>query len=106
MASFDIEQADIAPLMAALIGTAMPINNYGKLPRDLLNVPDEYIAKAMFNNALQTLAQYEKLFAEFKEGLFSSGLPSFDKLNDSVVSEFKASARKSIQEGSYENVVS
>ncbi|XP_037902929.1 GPI ethanolamine phosphate transferase 1 [Hermetia illucens] len=105
MASFDIEQADIAPLMAALIGTAMPINNYGKLPRDLLNVPDEYIAKAMFNNALQTLAQYEKLFAEFKEGLFSSGLPSFDKLNDSVVSEFKASARKSIQEGSYENVI-
>lgn len=34
---FDIEQADVAPLMSSLIGTAVPSNNLGKLPEQYLN---------------------------------------------------------------------
>lgn len=35
---YDIEQADVAPLMSTLLGTAPPVNNFGKLPFQYLNV--------------------------------------------------------------------
>uniref|UniRef100_A0A182PE48 GPI ethanolamine phosphate transferase 1 n=1 Tax=Anopheles epiroticus TaxID=199890 RepID=A0A182PE48_9DIPT len=53
-----INQADAAPLMAAILGTAVPKNSLGKLPRALLNVSEEYAAWAMRNNANQLLSQY------------------------------------------------
>jgi len=35
----DVAQADLAPLMAALIGTAVPKNNVGKLHANFLRMP-------------------------------------------------------------------
>ena len=35
---YDVEQADVAPFMATLLGTAPPVNNFGKLPYQYLNV--------------------------------------------------------------------
>lgn len=37
---FDLKQADNVPLMSALIGTAVPTNNLGKLPEHYLNVTE------------------------------------------------------------------
>jgi hypothetical protein len=37
---FDMDQADVAPLMASLIGVACPINSLGKLPTTYLNVTE------------------------------------------------------------------
>lgn len=37
---FDIEQADVASLISALIGNAIPVNNVGRLPHIYLNVSD------------------------------------------------------------------
>lgn len=34
---FDINQIDVAPLMASLLGIAVPVNNYGQLPHEYLN---------------------------------------------------------------------
>lgn len=34
---FDIEQIDIAPLMAGLLGIPVPVNSYGQLPHQYLN---------------------------------------------------------------------
>lgn len=34
---FDILQADAAPLMASLIGVAVPVNSFGTLPLEYLN---------------------------------------------------------------------
>ncbi|XP_041788766.1 GPI ethanolamine phosphate transferase 1 [Anopheles merus] len=53
-----LNQADAAPLMAAVLGIAVPKNSLGKLPRSLLNVSEEYAAWAMRNNAEQLLSQY------------------------------------------------
>uniref|UniRef100_A0A8W7PRQ1 GPI ethanolamine phosphate transferase 1 n=1 Tax=Anopheles coluzzii TaxID=1518534 RepID=A0A8W7PRQ1_ANOCL len=53
-----LNQADVAPLMAAVLGIAVPKNSLGKLPRSLLNVSEEYAAWAMRNNAEQLLSQY------------------------------------------------
>lgn len=36
----DIQQADVAPLISALIGNAVPVNNVGRLPHIYLNATD------------------------------------------------------------------
>ncbi|XP_058128758.1 GPI ethanolamine phosphate transferase 1-like [Anopheles ziemanni] len=53
-----IQQADAAPLMSAVLGISVPKNSIGKLPRSMLNVSEEYGAWAMRNNADQLLQQY------------------------------------------------
>ncbi|XP_052863385.1 GPI ethanolamine phosphate transferase 1-like [Anopheles cruzii] len=53
-----INQADVAPVMSAILGIAVPKNNLGTLPHHLLNVSEEYAAWAMSNNAEQLLEQY------------------------------------------------
>ncbi|KAJ1729090.1 Glycosyl phosphatidyl inositol anchor synthesis [Coemansia biformis] len=54
----DVNQADIAPLMASLIGVNFPLNSVGTLPLDYLDVAAEFRARAALTNALQVLEQY------------------------------------------------
>ncbi|XP_055377960.1 GPI ethanolamine phosphate transferase 1 [Condylostylus longicornis] len=84
----EVEQAAVAPLMSSLIGVAAPMNNYGKLPVEILNVSDEYAAEAVFNNAKQILLQYETLHSEFDTGLLSNYLPRFNKLEIATINIF------------------
>lgn len=37
---FDVKQADVAPLMSALIGDAVPVNNVGQMPHVYLNATE------------------------------------------------------------------
>ena len=55
----DVNQADIAPLMASLIGLSFPLNSVGVLPLDYLNDTDKYKAEALLSNAQQILASYQ-----------------------------------------------
>ncbi|XP_071959255.1 GPI ethanolamine phosphate transferase 1-like [Antedon mediterranea] len=55
----DVNQADIATLMASLIGIAYPMNSVGVLPIGYLNISEEYKAKSLLTNAKQILAQYQ-----------------------------------------------
>ena len=54
----DVKQADIAPLMASLIGVPFPMNSVGTLPLEYLDASPEFKAKAALVNAKQILAQY------------------------------------------------
>ncbi|KAJ2746284.1 Glycosyl phosphatidyl inositol anchor synthesis [Coemansia sp. BCRC 34301] len=54
----DVNQADIAPLMASLIGINFPLNSVGTLPIKYLNASGEFCARAAQTNALQVLEQY------------------------------------------------
>ncbi|PIA16993.1 PigN-domain-containing protein [Coemansia reversa NRRL 1564] len=54
----DVNQADIAPLMASLIGLNFPLNSVGTLPLSYLNATDEFRARASLTNAMQVLEQY------------------------------------------------
>ncbi|KAF9134927.1 Glycosyl phosphatidyl inositol anchor synthesis [Mortierella sp. 14UC] len=54
----DVKQADIAPLMASLIGTHYPVNSVGELPLPYLDTPDSFRAASTFTNTLQILEQY------------------------------------------------
>ncbi|XP_063700106.1 GPI ethanolamine phosphate transferase 1-like [Culicoides brevitarsis] len=67
---FDIEQADVTPLLASLIGVPVPVNNIGKLPHQYLNATTEFVANALKNNALQLLKQYKKLYMRTRQKKF------------------------------------
>lgn len=49
----DIQQIDVAPLIASLLGINIPINSLGKLPYQYLNTSQQNIAKLMISNVQQ-----------------------------------------------------
>ncbi|MBW0489364.1 hypothetical protein O181_029079 [Austropuccinia psidii MF-1] len=55
----DIDQADIAALMAALTGICVPSNSVGRLPLSYLNASSAELARATYANTRQILQQYE-----------------------------------------------
>uniref|UniRef100_A0A8C4KYC1 GPI ethanolamine phosphate transferase 1 n=1 Tax=Equus asinus TaxID=9793 RepID=A0A8C4KYC1_EQUAS len=63
----DINQADIAPLMASLIGVPFPLNSVGILPLDYLNNTDLFKAESIFTNAIQILEQFKVKMTQKKE---------------------------------------
>ncbi|CAO0798155.1 unnamed protein product [Mucor circinelloides] len=63
----DIRQADIAPLMAHLVGINLPVNSVGELPLSYLDADEMTKAQAAFSNARQILEQYQVKHNEKEE---------------------------------------
>uniref|UniRef100_A0AAQ4Q5C7 GPI ethanolamine phosphate transferase 1 n=1 Tax=Gasterosteus aculeatus aculeatus TaxID=481459 RepID=A0AAQ4Q5C7_GASAC len=63
----DVNQADIAPLMASLIGVPFPLNSVGILPLLYLNNSEHFKAESMYTNAIQVLEQYKIKMTQKKE---------------------------------------
>ncbi|OZJ04522.1 hypothetical protein BZG36_02247 [Bifiguratus adelaidae] len=55
----DIKQADIAPLMASLVGLNYPLNSVGKLPLVYLDNTPQFKAESALVNAIQIYEQYK-----------------------------------------------
>lgn len=72
-----MEQAQMTPLMSALLGIATPMNNFGTLPRHFLNSSVEYEFLAAQNNAYQLLEQYRALLKQHEQGWLTPFLPKF-----------------------------
>ncbi|KAK7005569.1 hypothetical protein SK128_027618, partial [Halocaridina rubra] len=67
----DLHQADLAPLMASIIGIPIPVNNMGVLHMEYLGSSEEYKAGALFANARQMLAQYQQKRSQKEEDTMS-----------------------------------
>uniref|UniRef100_A0A8C5X2P7 GPI ethanolamine phosphate transferase 1 n=1 Tax=Malurus cyaneus samueli TaxID=2593467 RepID=A0A8C5X2P7_9PASS len=67
----DVNQADIAPLMASLIGVPFPLNSVGTLPVEYLNSSAHFKAESMFTNAVQILEQFKVKMNQKKETTLS-----------------------------------
>lgn len=67
----DVNQADIATLMASLIGVPIPVNSVGVLPLLYLNNSDQFKAESMYTNAVQVLEQFKMKMTQKKETTLS-----------------------------------
>ncbi|KAA8580876.1 hypothetical protein FQN60_013834 [Etheostoma spectabile] len=102
----DVNQADIAPLMASLIGVPFPVNSVGVLPLLYLNNSDQFKAESMYTNAIQVLEQYKMKMAQKKETTLSFLFTTYQPLTESKQAEFIHKARILIQLEKYEDAIS
>ncbi|XP_076991433.1 GPI ethanolamine phosphate transferase 1 [Tamandua tetradactyla] len=102
----DVNQADIAPLMASLIGVPFPLNSVGTLPVDYLNNTDLFKAESMFANAVQILEQFKVKMAQKKEVTLPFLFTPFKLLSDSKQLNILKKARSYIKQRKYDEVVS
>uniref|UniRef100_A0A8D3DYB2 GPI ethanolamine phosphate transferase 1 n=1 Tax=Scophthalmus maximus TaxID=52904 RepID=A0A8D3DYB2_SCOMX len=100
----DVSQADIAPLMASLIGVPIPVNSVGVLPHTYLNNSDLFKAESMYTNAIQVLEQFKSRSSSLFLCLFSFFPPR--QLTESKQAGFINKARMLIQLEKYEDAVS
>ncbi|XP_023589712.1 GPI ethanolamine phosphate transferase 1 [Trichechus manatus latirostris] len=102
----DVNQADIAPLMASLIGVPFPLNSVGTLPLDYLNNTDLFKAESMFTNAVQILEQFKVKMTQKKEVTLSFLFTPFKLLSDSKQLDILRKARSYIKQRKYAEAVS
>ncbi|XP_004703176.1 GPI ethanolamine phosphate transferase 1-like [Echinops telfairi] len=102
----DVNQADIAPLMASLIGVPFPLNSVGTLPVAYLNNTDLFKAESLFTNAVQILEQFKVKMTQKKEVTLSFLFTPFKPLSDSKQYNILRKARSYMKREKYEKVVS
>ncbi|KAM5222393.1 GPI ethanolamine phosphate transferase 1 [Ctenodactylus gundi] len=101
----DVSQADIAPLMASLIGVPFPLNSVGILPVDYLNNTDLFRAESMFSNAMQILEQFKVKMTQKKETTVSFLFTPFKLLSDSKQLNILTKARSYIKQGQFDEAI-
>ncbi|XP_043745275.1 GPI ethanolamine phosphate transferase 1 isoform X3 [Cervus elaphus] len=102
----DINQADVAPLMAALIGVPFPLNSVGIVPVDILNTSDLFKAESMFTNAVQILEQFKVKMTQKKEATLPFLFTPFKSLSDTKQANILRKARYYIKQKKYDEAVS
>lgn len=103
---YDIQQADAAPLMATLLGCAVPINNFGKLPYMYPNVSKIYLANAFSNNAYQLYNMYEKLHEQSLKKTFHFSFNVRERKIEDEVNFLDEQIRLSFTLKDYDDIVS
>ncbi|XP_062567292.1 GPI ethanolamine phosphate transferase 1-like isoform X1 [Saccostrea cucullata] len=101
----DVQQADLSPLMAALIGVAYPVNSVGVLPLEVLDIPLPDQAEAMFANAQQILAQFKVKMEQKQRTTLSQTFRPFLELTDDKQVLHTRNIRNLIKDGLYEEAV-
>ncbi|KAF6722918.1 GPI ethanolamine phosphate transferase 1 [Oryzias melastigma] len=102
----DVNQADIAPLMASLVGVPIPVNSVGVLPILYLNSSDQFKAESMYTNAIQVLEQFKIKMQQKKETTLSFFFTPFQQLTESKQAEIIHKARILIQLEKYNEAIS
>ncbi|KAM8706126.1 hypothetical protein ACLKA7_010415 [Drosophila subpalustris] len=85
----ELEQLQMAPLMSALIGLPPPMNNMAMLPLGYINVSADHEAQALHVNALQMLAQVERIQQIHQRDRITEWLPIFERLDKRRVQNYK-----------------
>ncbi|XP_051466745.1 GPI ethanolamine phosphate transferase 1 isoform X4 [Apus apus] len=101
----DVNQADIAPLMASLIGVPFPVNSVGTLPLEYLNNSAHFKAESIFTNAVQILEQFKVKMSQKKETTLSFLFTPFKPLSDSEQIHFLKKTRLYIQQQKYNEAI-
>ncbi|XP_061305272.1 GPI ethanolamine phosphate transferase 1 isoform X4 [Pezoporus flaviventris] len=102
----DVNQADVAPLMASLIGVPFPLNSVGTLPLEYLNNSAHFKAESMFTNAVQIVEQFKVKMSQKRETTLSFLFTPFKPLSDSEQINYLKKARLYIQQQKYDEAES
>ncbi|CAL9697875.1 unnamed protein product [Knipowitschia caucasica] len=102
----DVNQADIAPLMASLIGVNFPVNSVGVLPLQYLNNSQQFKAESMYTNAIQVLEQYKVKMSQKKETTLSFLFTPYQYLTESEQAELVYQIRIMFKLEKYEDAIS
>ena len=101
----DVDQADVATLMAYLAGLEYPANSVGKLPLSFLAANDKEKAKAMLVNARQILEMY-RVKEEKKKSTVLRYTPYYGFANTNESMEYPLGLiEKGIQNGEYQQAI-
>lgn len=96
-----INQADITPLLAVLIGVSIPVNSVGTVPSQFLNGSRLVVAQANFLNARQIVAQYETKQAEIETKSSLLMYKHFQGLDKNKIAALKDSISADIKHAKY-----
>lgn len=102
----DVNQADVAALMASLIGVPFPLNSVGMLPLDFLNTTDQFKAEAIFANAEEILAQFVVKMHQKRSTTLSVFFTPFKPLTPSIQADRLRQTRRLIQGRHYNEAIS
>lgn len=100
---FDIEQADVAPLMSSLIGSSIPTNNRGRLPPDYLNVDIKYKCRSVLQNLGQISTIFKHLQSNYKKAVL---FRDFSDLDETSLLSLEYAIQKAFKSENYAEAVS
>ncbi|XP_074647889.1 GPI ethanolamine phosphate transferase 1-like [Tubulanus polymorphus] len=101
----DVNQADIAPLMASLIGISYPVNNVGTLPVEYLRTDNRFKAHSLWANARQMIQQFEVKKLEKRNSTLSMLFKPFHKLSNSKKIKLMASLEDLVKAERYSDAI-
>ncbi|KRY49128.1 GPI ethanolamine phosphate transferase 1 [Trichinella britovi] len=100
-----INQVDVAPLLASLIGINFPMNSVGILPLDLLNVSQKAESLLMWNNFKQILDQFLLLRKRKVEAYFEMFFREFSDFSFAKMEMFVKTVEQLLVQKRYSYVV-
>ncbi|XP_038077631.1 GPI ethanolamine phosphate transferase 1-like [Patiria miniata] len=102
----DMSQADIAALMASLIGVPFPLNSVGVLPLGFLDNTKRYKVESLLTNAQQILAQYEVKEKHMQETTLAVFFSPFKPLSVGKKADVMRTIRAQISKGQPDEAIS
>lgn len=90
----EISQVDLAPLMAAVLGTPVPMNSVGILPLTFLNAQPRYQFQSSYANLKQMLEQFVRKREEKRSHSFPLMFREFHDLKPKVLSNIENEIRR------------
>ncbi|XP_018650311.1 hypothetical protein Smp_065130.1 [Schistosoma mansoni] len=101
----EIQQADLCPLMASLLGVPIPVNSIGQVPVEFLKIPEYDKVKLTRANWLQIYGQLKIKYAEKKKSHFSILFREFPSLKMSDINNMENVCESLISSGKYHEAI-
>uniref|UniRef100_A0A0X3PAD5 GPI ethanolamine phosphate transferase 1 n=1 Tax=Schistocephalus solidus TaxID=70667 RepID=A0A0X3PAD5_SCHSO len=101
-----VRQADICPLIAALLGIPIPANSVGEVPLDVLEAGQQLKAELIRSNALQIIAQFQVKYTEQKASHYRAFFQEFSSLTQAELSKLMSVAAQLTADGHYAPAIS
>ncbi|XP_045490334.1 GPI ethanolamine phosphate transferase 1 isoform X1 [Pieris rapae] len=102
---FDLNQADLTPLMATFLSIPVPVNSIGQLKPNLMNLTLSNKAKAVYSNSRQLLSQYNQKRLDVEANALSILYNPYKPLDGRKVDELLHFTEMLLKNEEYEQLI-